>query len=79
MAKAAELLADEYTLVITNVPFLGKGQQSELMQRFADENYAMAKADLATMFLQRLFGMTQIEGCVASVTSQVVVHGPSAA
>ena len=39
MARAAELLSGKYTLVITNVPYLTRGQQSPLLRKFANEQY----------------------------------------
>ena len=34
MARAADLLADQYTLVITNVPYLGDRKQSDTLKSF---------------------------------------------
>jgi len=53
LAKAAEILARQFTLVATNVPYLKRGKQSEVLTMFADEQCADAKADLATMFMRR--------------------------
>src|SRR5271169_1740102 len=52
MVKAAELLAGEYTLVVTNVPYLGRGKQSETLQSLANAEYSESKADLGMMFLE---------------------------
>lgn len=53
LAKAAGLLADDYSWVLTNVPYLARGKHSEALKAFCDQNYADAKADLATVFLER--------------------------
>ena len=53
MARAAELLSSRYPLVITNVPYLGRGQQSQVLIDFAETHHADAKKDLATIFLSR--------------------------
>ena len=53
MARAAELLTSRYTLVITNVPYLGRGKQDETLRRFCEQSYPAAKNDLATVFLER--------------------------
>ena len=66
MARAAELLSGQYTLAITNVPYLGRGQQSELAKRFADENYKESKADLATMFVERMMYWLAGKGTAAN-------------
>ncbi len=53
LALAAKLLAGSYHLVTTNVPYLGRGKQCAVLQDFCDEYYSEAKADLATVFLER--------------------------
>jgi hypothetical protein len=70
MAKAAELLSGEYTLAITNVPYLGRGQQSDVLKEFADNRFKEGRADLSTTFLQRTFFLLGREGTAALVTPQ---------
>ena len=70
MARAAELLAGEYTLVVTNVPYLGRGQQSERIRSYCDENYRSGRGDLATAFSLRMLDWLAECGTVASVTPQ---------
>jgi hypothetical protein len=70
MAKAAEILAGEYSLVITNVPYLGRGGQNETLKDFAEKNYAEAKADLATVFVARILRWLTPGGTTAVVTPQ---------
>ena len=53
MARAAQLLSDRYTLVITNVPYLARGKQVQALRVFCERNYPFAKNDLATVFLER--------------------------
>jgi hypothetical protein len=76
MAKAAEVLSGEYTLVITNVPYLGRGGQGDVLKAFAEKQYPEAKADLATVFVQRMLkwvggvGHDANAGTIAAVTPQ---------
>ncbi len=70
MARAAELLAGTYTLAITNVPYLGRGQQNEILKAFAERHHVEAKADLATIFVARMFGWLGQSGTIAAVTPQ---------
>jgi len=70
LAKAAELLASRFHLVATNVPYLGRGAQSEHLKEFADSHYPAAKADLATMFVERCLELCCRAGSVALVTPQ---------
>jgi len=83
MAEAAKILSgrstkatdrgEGYTLVITNVPYLGRGQQHDRLKQFADTNYKSARADLATVFVARMLrwsGRGANAGTVAAVTPQ---------
>jgi len=70
MARAAELLSGEYTLAITNVPYLGRGQQGDVLKDFADEHYKDAKADLATIFVERILRWLGTTGTLAAATPQ---------
>jgi hypothetical protein len=70
MARAAKLLSGDYTLAISNVPYLGRGQQSDVLKDFADEHYKQAKADLATIFVERMLRWLGATGTVAAVTPQ---------
>jgi hypothetical protein len=73
MAKAAEILSGDYTLVITNVPYLGRGGQGDVIKAFCEKEYPDAKADLATVFVQRMLkwvGSDHNAGTIAAVTPQ---------
>jgi hypothetical protein len=73
MAKAAEVLSGDYTLVITNVPYLGRGGQGDIIKAFCEQEYPEAKADLATVFVQRMLkwvGGDHSAGTIAAVTPQ---------
>ena len=70
MARAAELLAGRYHLVITNVPYLARGKQADSLRKFAQDRHPAAKADLATLFVSRSFGWLDKHGVQAVVTPQ---------
>lgn len=53
MALAADLLSRSYHLVITNVPYLTRGKQSNKLKEFCERRYPNAKNDLANVFLER--------------------------
>ena len=67
LAKAAEILAGQFTLVATNVPYLGRRKQDEVLKEYCERIYPDAKADLATCFLERC-----IEFCRPSCTTALV-------
>jgi len=70
IAKAAELLADRYTLVMTNVPYLGRGKQADVLKEYLETCYPLGKADLATAFLLRCLEFCTKGGTTAIVTPQ---------
>ncbi len=53
LAKAATLLSGKYHWVITNVPYLARGKQNEVLRDFCEKQYPTAKNDIATVFLDR--------------------------
>ena len=69
-ARAAELLSRHYSLVATNVPYLGRGKQHEYLQQFCDTHHSDAKADIATSFLERCLDACTPDGVIACVTPQ---------
>ena len=68
LAKAATLLAGRYHWVMTNVPYLARGKQNERLRDFCEKRYAVAKNDLATVFLDRC-----LEFCRQGGTSSIVL------
>ncbi len=56
LSKAAALMRSKYHWVVTNVPYLGIGRQSDSLRNFCERNYPDAKADLANAFLERCLG-----------------------
>ena len=70
LAKAAILLNQKYTLISTNVPYLVRGKQGEVLQKFCDENYREARSDIATVFLYRCLKLCAEHGTVSTVMPQ---------
>lgn len=68
MAKAAELLAAEYTLAVTNVPYITRQKQSDTLRDYCESHHDDAKSDLATAMLDRWIDGVVEGGCVAAVT-----------
>jgi hypothetical protein len=54
LSKAAQILSGTFTLVITNVPYLGNRKQGEILKEFCASAFPDAKEDLATVFLSRI-------------------------
>lgn len=70
MVKAAELLAGEYTLVVTNVPYLGRGKQDDKLKEHLEKHYPEGKADIATAFVLRCLDLCAKSGTAGLVTPQ---------
>jgi hypothetical protein len=68
LAKTTHLLTEKYHWVITNVPYLTRGKQSEILRKFCEKNYLEGKNDLATVFLDRC-----MELCVKNGTASIVL------
>ena len=70
LASAAALLGKQYTLVITNVPYLARGKQGDALREFCEKHYPEAKNDLATVFLERCLGLCATGGTASIVLPQ---------
>lgn len=68
VAKAAEILGRQFTLVATNVPYLGRGKQVPGLQDYCEAQYQDAKPDLATTIIARAHSLTNNTGVGAFVT-----------
>ncbi|MEI8045247.1 MAG: SAM-dependent DNA methyltransferase, partial [Verrucomicrobiota bacterium] len=53
IAKAAEILAGQFTLVATNVPYLSVSKHEECLREHGQRCYPESRHDLATMFVER--------------------------
>jgi hypothetical protein len=70
LTKAAEILAGQFTLVATNVPYLGRGKQDDLLLDYCERVHRDAKADLATCFIERCLDFCARSGSTAVVAPQ---------
>ena len=70
LARAAQLLAGRYHLTVTNVPYLGRGNQGDTLRDFVETHYPTGKADLATAFVLRCLEFCSKAGTTALVTPQ---------
>ena len=68
VAKATVLLSGKYQLVITNVPYLARSKQNDVLANFCESNYFEGKNELATAFLDRC-----LEFCEEGGTSSIVL------
>jgi hypothetical protein len=70
LTKAAEILATQFTLVATNVPYLGRGKQEDVLKHYCESFHPDAKTDLATCFVERCIEFCTVCGTAVLVTPQ---------
>ena len=70
LAKAAEILAGQFTLVATNVPYLKRERHGPELSFFLETNHGDANSDLATAFIERCMSFCATHGSLAAVTPQ---------
>ena len=70
LVRAAAFLKGRYDLVITNVPYLARGKQSEILRDHLDRYHPTGKADLATAFVLRCRDYCTTGGSYSLVTPQ---------
>ena len=70
IAKAAQILASQFTLVATNVPYLGRGKQADVLTEYCQRTHPAARADLATCFVERCLAFCADHCSTALVTPQ---------
>jgi len=62
LLDAGQLLQGRYHLVITNVPYLSRGKQSDALKDYCAAHYPEAKNDLANVFLERCLELAHDRG-----------------
>jgi hypothetical protein len=70
LAKASGLLSEKYEWVITNVPYLVRGKQSDKLKKYCETYYPDAKNDLATVFLKHCLSLCELDGFSSIVLPQ---------
>jgi len=70
LTKAAEILAAQFILVATNVPYLGRLKQSAVLREYCETKHPIAKSDIATCFLERSLLLCSKGGTSALVIPQ---------
>ena len=63
IARAADLLSRHYTLTVTNVPYLLRRRQSDVLVDELDRRFALGSGDIATAFLLRALQGTEGGSC----------------
>jgi hypothetical protein len=61
LLESARLLDQRYHLVMTNVPYLARGKQTQTLKDYCEQHYPNAKNDLANVFLERCLELCNVE------------------
>ena len=69
-ARAADILADQFTLVATNVPYLGRGKQGEILQDYCERHFPNSMENLGTVFVERCHELNAECGTTVLVTPE---------
>jgi hypothetical protein len=76
LAKAADLLAKQYVLVATNVPYLGRHKQDDVLRKYSEEIHEAARADLASCLIDRATAWLAVGGSLSIVSPQSWLFQP---
>ncbi|MDG5767369.1 BREX-1 system adenine-specific DNA-methyltransferase PglX [Balneolales bacterium ANBcel1] len=68
--KSLKSLADKYTSVVANPPYMGSGKMNEELSVWIEENYPQSKADLYCCFIERSMAFALSNGFTGLVTME---------
>ena len=70
LIRVAEVLAQQYDVVVTNPPYLGSSRFSPLLDKYVKENYADVKSDLSmVMYQAAINNFSKRYGFIAFITT----------
>src|SRR5699024_4326406 len=64
------ILNNQYDVVCTNPPYMGRKSMNQTLRKYLDKNYPTTKADLFSVFIERGFELTKENGFNTQVTMQ---------
>jgi hypothetical protein len=68
LLAATGILIDKFTLVATNVPYLGRNRQTQVLAQYCEDYFSDAKADIASCFIERCIRLCASNCTIAIVT-----------
>ena len=68
-----DLFVEDYDVVCTNPPYLGRKKMGDSIKQFTKENY-VANRDLYTAFIQRCVEFSKEEGYVSMITMETFMY-----
>ena len=70
LAKSASILVNKYHWILTNVPYLGRGNQNQVLMNYCENYYPEGSRDLAYSFFQRMVELLNNNGIISVVWPQ---------
>ena len=70
LTKAANILSSSFTLVATNVPYLGRRNQDKQLREYCEMFHPEAKAELAACFVERSLNLCSTGGTACLLIPQ---------
>ena len=68
LIAVAEMLAQNYEIVVTNPPYMGAGNMDEKLSKYVKQHYPDSKSDLFAVFMEACHNMTAENGYQAMIT-----------
>ncbi|GGJ91375.1 class I SAM-dependent DNA methyltransferase [Lentibacillus kapialis] len=62
LIEQGEILSEEYDVVVTNPPYMGRGGMEKELLNYASENFPLTKNDLSTIFMEKCSVYTKDSG-----------------
>ena len=71
LAMQAEIMQRKYAVVVTNPPYMGISNGSDMLNQYAKDHYPVSKNDLSTIFMQKSISMCAKYGIMAMINIPV--------
>ncbi|WP_432365369.1 BREX-1 system adenine-specific DNA-methyltransferase PglX [Lacticaseibacillus paracasei] len=68
LIRVGKLLSRQYTISVTNPPYMGSGKMPKTLAKFVAKYYPASKSDLFAVFIERLQYLTKEDGIFAMIT-----------
>lgn len=70
LVQVAEALAQKYSVIITNPPYMGSNNMSAKLNSYIKQNFPNSKSDMFAVFIEKCGKMITKNGCQAMITQQ---------
>ena len=70
LVNVAQIMAQRYSVVITNPPYMGGTGMSPKLSTYVKKHYPDSKSDLYSVFIEKCSQMTEVGGYQAMITQQ---------